>query len=372
MSGMNITAIETSEPIQPILKLVELNRVSAEVPAGLRAAAEECSSRRIRRAFLRLADHVEAGGTPAGFKSCDLEALVAAAAVEHYPGESNPNGYHLYDAPPEALTDVSSSLDSVSIAPRLARWIEGDRELRTAVRQIEVHLWLAVLLFFIGGFANWLMFQLVHGPVLDMLREYEFDIDAATLTFFNLVAWTGPVVMGFATAMSLVLVMYRLGPMRESVERCIYTIPYLGVALRRLHFAVLCENVARLLAAGFTYPDALNSAKAIVRPHTLKHWLTHAALAVEDGGKLLDTLDYLPAGGEILPAMVGPVGPSPQSPWVGWGHAASYFRVSGIRGAATAKLVVPVFSLIATMLGWMGITAVFAPIVAIISSLGGL
>lgn len=362
---MKLSVSESPQRTDPIVRLVELNRHSANVPEGLRAAAEECFSKRERRALLRLADKVESGGDPLNFQSTELESLVAAAAVENLSSDEE-----LLTGPELAQgTDLAS--DPVSIAPRLASWIERDRELRTAIRQIETHLWIAVSLLCLGGLANWVLVQLVHGAMMEIFREYELDIDPATITFFHLVSWIGPVVVGISACCAVVLLMYRFGPMRETIERGVYSLPYLGTALRRLHLSLMCEHLARLLAAGYTYPAALRTASTLSGSITLKQWSSLASRAVEEGGSLIDALDYLPVRGEILPAVVGPVGPSPNSPWVGWGFAANYFRLSGVRGAANARFVIPVFSIIATVLGWLGMTGIFAPIISLISSLGG-
>jgi hypothetical protein len=137
---------------EPMRRLIELNRSSQAVPAGLRAAAEEFPSQRIKKAFYRLAERVEAGGSPDGFSPTDLEALVAAAAVEC-----------LDERDESDKTDGGNGDDVqdriVSIGGRMAAWMAEERFLSAVRRRLLLNLWLALGLLFFGGLASSFRFR---------------------------------------------------------------------------------------------------------------------------------------------------------------------------------------------------------------------
>jgi hypothetical protein len=205
-----------------------------------------------------------------------------------------------------------------------------------------------------------------------MIAEFELTQSDEELLFYDVVAWIGPSIMGLALVCATILLLSIFGPFRGLAERIVFSTPLAGNALRRLHLTTMCEGIASGLAAGATYPKALTHALTLTRSGVLRTWLRKAALVVEQGADLVDAIGYLPVQGEILPAMVGRVGPEPERPWVGWRMAGEYFRNGGIRGAESSRFLLPLFSLFAAMLGWLGMAVALGPLVSLISSLGGM
>lgn len=352
--------VELSEPIR---RLIELNLNGGNIPEGLRAAAKEYSSKATRRALLQLAELVEAGGLPRGYSATDVETIVAAAAVDWETLNYGNGGDESEQTPAD---------HSIMLAPRLANWSEQNRSVQKAIRLIESHLWLAVLLLFLGGLTNWLMYFLTQEPFLEIVEEFELSLSDSTLMFFTILRWVGPVVMSIAGAYATILIAYRIGLLPELTERAIYSLPFFGKSLRRLHLSLMCDGISRHLQSGMGFSQALRGAEVMVDSVLLRDWLKKASHVIDQGGPLLSAVKYLPLQGEVLPALIGPVGPQPDKPAVGWKMAGEYFRTSGIRGAGSVRFVVPLFSILATSLGWMGMTGIFVPLISLISSLGGM
>jgi type II secretory pathway component PulF len=349
---------QSADPVQPtidppLMRLIELSKIAPSLPQGLRAAAEEFPGRRMRRAMVRLADTVEAGGVPSGVSRDALESMIAAAAIDANQSDA------LAGAP-------------VSIAPQLAAWVDQTVARNSLTRRVLANLWIAIALLMVGGLANWLVVAMVQWPMIELIEEFELQVPTAMTILFAVSPWVGPLVCGVSIVWASVMLMYQFAPTRRWVEPLVYALPLAGTSLRRLQLAAMCDGISRSLAAGLTYPDAFRSAASTVDSSLLRGWMRDAAIAVSRGSSLIDAVARIPISGEIIPAVVGPVGPDPDRPWIGWGIAADYFQSAAIRGVGTTAILIPVFSLIAAMLGWLGLASAFTPIIQLMSVLGGL
>lgn len=277
------------EVTELIEQLHTMTRSGLPLPSGLRAASGELESARLRGTFLRLADHLDRGG------SLDSALLDEAAQF-----------------PAQLRGVVLAGVRTGRLADVLGEVVQGSNLGHQLRRRVWASLaYPAVILATIMALTSFichLMNEGIGGTWMGIFRDFGIERPATLIVVMEVTQFIAAYDLWFALALlatglaGFVIWRFAVGPPRR--RRFLESIPLYGSLLRFVAMAEFCHLTALLVEAETPLPEALNLAGGSVRDASLADHCRRVAARVADGEPLASSLrlwDGLPASlGQLL------------------------------------------------------------------------
>ena len=338
--------LSTADAVDLSQRIAELSKAGLPLPAGLRATAEEVSSRRVRRVLNRLADDVEAG------RPFD-EALQSLG--DRFP--------------PHVRGLIVAGVRSGQLGDVLEKFVEHHRQAAALRRRallalvypsLLIAMVIGVTLFFAATVATDLA-QIVEDLDSNLPPQTELLLMIPETSWFWLFA-----VLAVVAAVFLIT--------RFVLGRVVFDIvasftPLVGSLWQWAALSEFCRLLATLVEREVPLPEALRLSAAAVRDVRLAAGCQQLATRVSAGQRLSEAAQDVPslpptftalvAWDETMPALVQSLR-----------SAARLFHQRAMRQLTLIQRVAPAFTFVLVLMavGFL-ISAILSPIVNLINTL---
>lgn len=252
--------------------------------------------------------------------------------------------------PSSKLDSVASLLATVPGNSAAAiEWIEGQREIEVLRRRAKFCLFSGWLMLTLAAIVSAVVAWVMSRSVVEIFQNpFGFDMGSGEL-LSNSSMWVVIYTPWLLAAIAVALV---LGGLLGYVSG---RLPGLRSTLSAIEWSSASNAVARLLSAGFTFPDAFRAtAQTLGRGHC-RSWFLHAADRVEAGKSPVSNLPNSSGDVAVLELLLGAAESQPQTQWQ---LASEHFLEVGRRRLMLLSHSVPLIATVLTgFLIWISISA---------------